>query len=114
MPDEFAATPEQVRAAVAGLKAALDAHLAAVESRAGENDPHVQAAYDALASAGETYDDALFSAYEEVTPFGPVESDAEEEDDDSDDPDELEPDDEDDEDEDDDADDLEWEAPEDE
>jgi len=107
MPDEFAATPEQVRAAVAGLKAALDAHLAAVESRAGENDPHVQAAYDALASAGETYDDALFSAYEEVTPFGPVESDADEEDDVED---ELEADDED-EDEDD-ADDLEWEAPE--
>jgi hypothetical protein len=109
MPDEFAATPEQVRAAVAGLKAALDAHLAAVESRAGENDPHVQAAYDALASAGETYDDALFSAYEEVTPFGPVESDAEDEDDAED---ELEADEEaDDEDEDDD---LEWEAPEDE
>jgi hypothetical protein len=106
MPDEFAATPEQVRAAVAGLKAALDAHLAAVESRAGENDPHVQAAYDALASAGETYDDALFSAYEEVTPFGPVESDAE--DDDSDDADELEADEE----EDDADDDLEWEAPE--
>jgi hypothetical protein len=108
MPDEFAATPEQVRAAVAGLKAALDAHLAAVESRAGENDPHVQAAYDALASAGETYDDALFSAYEEVTPFGPVESDAEDEDEDDDAEDEvedeLEADDEDD--------DLEWEAPE--
>jgi hypothetical protein len=108
MPDEFAATPEQVRAAVAGLKAALDAHLAAVESRAGENDPHVQAAYDALASAGETYDDALFSAYEEVTPFGPVESDAEDEDDDGDDAeDELEAELEADED-----DDLEWEAPE--
>jgi hypothetical protein len=106
MPDEFAATPEQVRAAVAGLKAALDAHLAAVESRAGENDPHVQAAYDALASAGETYDDALFSAYEEVTPFGPVESDADDEDeDDAEDEveDELEADEDDD---------LEWEAPE--
>jgi hypothetical protein len=111
MPDEFSATPEQVHAAVAGLKAALDAHLAAVESRAGENDPHVQAAYDALASAGETYDDALFSAYEEVTPFGPVDSD----DDDSDDE-ETETDDEDDEETetDDEDDDLEWVAPEDE
>jgi hypothetical protein len=99
MPDddiEIPATPEQVRAAVAGLKSALDAHLAAVEARAGENDPHVQAAYDALASAGEAYDDALFSAYEEVTPFGPVESD--DEDDDEADADE--------------DDDLEWEAPE--
>jgi hypothetical protein len=83
MSDEMPATPEQVRAAIQGLKDALDAHLTAVESRAGENDPHVQAAYDALASAGETYDDALFSAYEEVTPFGPVESaDIEDEDDD--------------------------------
>jgi len=71
--DETPATSEQVHAAVEALKAALDAHLAAVESRAGENDPQVQAAYDALASAGEAYDDALFSAYEEVTPFGPVE-----------------------------------------
>lgn len=100
MPDdiEIPATPEQVRAAVAGLKAALDAHLAAVEARAGENDPHVQAAYDALASAGEVYDDALFSAYEEVTPFGPVESDDDDEDDDEADAEE--------------DDDLEWEAPE--
>jgi hypothetical protein len=110
MPDEFSATPEQVRAAVAGLKSALDAHLAAVESRAGENDPHVQAAYDALALAGEIYDDALFSAYEEVTPFGPVESDDEDGDDDE----ESETDDADDEEADDEDDDLEWEAPEDE
>jgi len=110
MPDEFSATPEQVRAAVAGLKSALDAHLAAVESRAGENDPHVQAAYDALASAGEIYDDALFSAYEEVTPFGPVDSDS----DDDEDEDEAESDEADDEEADDEDDDLEWEAPEDE
>ncbi len=101
MPDDIdiPATPEQVRAAVAGLKSALDAHLAAVEARAGENDPHVQAAYDALASAGEIYDDALFSAYEEVTPFGPVESDDDEDEEEAD----AEEDD-----------DLEWEAPEDE
>jgi hypothetical protein len=100
MPDDIdiPATPEQVRAAVAGLKSALDAHLAAVEARAGENDPNVQAAYDALASAGEAYDDALFSAYEEVTPFGPVESEDDEDD-------EADADAEED-------DDLEWEAPE--
>jgi hypothetical protein len=91
MPDESTLTPAQVRAAVEVLKAALDAHLAAVEARSGENDPQVQAAYDALASAGEAYDDALFSVYEEVTPFGPVESAEEDEDDE-----------------------LEWEAPEDE
>lgn len=72
--DESAAKSEQVRSTLDALKAALDSHLAAVESRAGENDPRVQASYDALASAAEAYDDALFSAYEEVTPFGPVET----------------------------------------
>jgi len=72
--DESPATSEQVRSTLDALKAALDSHLAAVESRAGENDPRVQAAYDALASAAEAYDDVLFSAYEEVTPFGPVET----------------------------------------
>src|SRR5581483_9446355 len=74
MPDDTPVTPAQVHAALEALKAAIDAHLAAVEERSGENDPRVQAAYDALATAGEAYDDALFSAYEEVTPFGPVES----------------------------------------
>ena len=100
MPDEDSATPAQVHAAAAAFKAAIDAHLAAVEARAGENDPHVQAAYDALASAGEAYDDALFSAYEEVTPFGPVDDedddDDEAEDDVADDDDDL----------------VEWDAPE--
>ena len=72
--DESTATTEQARSALEALKSALDSHLTAVESRAGENDPRVQAAYDALASAAEAYDDALFSAYEEVTPFGPVET----------------------------------------
>jgi hypothetical protein len=95
MADETHVTSEQVHAAVEALKAALDAHLAAVESRAGENDPHVQAAYDSLASAGEAYDDALFAAYEEVTPFGPVEGiddedDGGDEDDEDDEDDELE------------------------
>lgn len=108
MADETHATSEQVRSAVEALKVALDAHLAAVESRAGENDPHVQAAYDALAAAGEAYDDALFSAYEEVTPFGPVEGIDDDSDDDTDDTDDSE----DDDDESDDADDLEWESPE--
>lgn len=72
--DESPATAEQVRSTLDALKTALESHLAAVEARAGENDPRVQAAYDALASAAEAYDDTLFSAYEEVTPFGPVET----------------------------------------
>lgn len=96
--DEMPVSPADVRSAAEALKAAIDTHLAAVENRSGENDPRVQQAYDALAAAAETYDDLLFSAYEEVTPFGP--SDVDEDDD------------EDDVDEDDDAgldDDLEWE-----
>ncbi|MGH3523256.1 MAG: hypothetical protein ACRDU4_10640 [Mycobacterium sp.] len=99
MADDTHATSEEVRSAVEALKAALDSHLAAVVARAGENDPQVQAAYDSLAAAGEAYDDALFSAYEEVTPFGPVEGiddDGDDEDDDTDDTDDV--------------DDLEWES----
>ncbi len=84
MADEEAASPEVVYAALGAFKAALDAHLRAVEARTGENDPLVQTAYDALAAAAETYDDALFSGFEEVTPFGPVEGldEADESDDD--------------------------------
>jgi hypothetical protein len=86
MADEDTATPEEVHRALDAFKAALDAHLVAVELRTGENDPLVQAAYDRLAAAAEAYDDTLFSGYEEVTPFGPVEglddSDDESDDDD--------------------------------
>jgi hypothetical protein len=87
--DESAATSEQVRSTLEALKSALESHLAAVEARAGENDPRVQAAYDALASAAEAYDDALFAGYEEVTPFGPVET-VDDDDDADDDDDDLE------------------------
>lgn len=51
------------------LKAAVDAHLAACAAKAGEEDPTVQRAYDELREAAEAYDDALFDAFEEVTPF---------------------------------------------
>ncbi len=74
-------------------KRALDRHLEAVERRAGESrvpagaggagerdassaeqyaaelDSAVYAAFDALAAAGETYDELLYEAYDEVTPF---------------------------------------------
>jgi hypothetical protein len=83
MADEDAATPEDVHRALDAFKMALDAHLRAVELRTGENDPLVQAAYDAVAAAAEAYDDALFSGFEEVTPFGPVEGLDESDDDDS-------------------------------
>lgn len=57
------------RLAVEALKAALDRHLTACESRSGESDPAVQRAYDELREAAEHYDDVLFDTYEEVTPF---------------------------------------------
>ncbi|WP_406288414.1 hypothetical protein [Embleya sp. NBC_00896] len=62
-------TPEQVRAAADVLKSAIDDHLAAVEAREGESDPAVFTAYDALAAAAEAYDELLYDAYDEVTPF---------------------------------------------
>ena len=37
--DESPATAEQVRSTLDALKTALESHLAAVEARAGENDP---------------------------------------------------------------------------
>ena len=86
------------RAALDRLVAALEAHLQAASRRTGEADPAVVSAYQTLADAFETYDEALYAAYDEVTPFVLYE-DADDADDDD------EDDDEDDEDEDDDLDD---------
>ncbi len=58
-----------VRAAAKSLKAAIDAHLVACEAKKGEEDPTIQRAYDELRDAAEAYDDALFDAFGEVTPF---------------------------------------------
>jgi hypothetical protein len=57
------------RAALDRLIAALEAHLAAASQRQGERDPDVLAAYTTLADAFEAYDEALYDAYDEVTPF---------------------------------------------
>jgi hypothetical protein len=57
------------RAALDRLVAALEAHLQAAGRRTGEADPAVVAAYQTLADAFETYDEALYAAYDEVTPF---------------------------------------------
>lgn len=62
-------TPEAVRAAAEQVKNAIDRHLAAVETRTGEQDPAVQSAFEALQSAAEAYDDLLYEVYDEVTPF---------------------------------------------
>ncbi|KWX01327.1 hypothetical protein C3Y87_15425 [Carbonactinospora thermoautotrophica] len=62
-------TPDRVRAAAEALKNAIDRHLAAVEQRKGESDPVVFQAFEELQAAAEAYDDLLYDAYEEVTPF---------------------------------------------
>jgi hypothetical protein len=57
------------RAALDRLIAALEAHLSAAHGRQGEADPAVVSAYQVLADAFESYDEALYDAYDEVTPF---------------------------------------------
>jgi hypothetical protein len=57
------------RAALDRLIAALEAHLVAAGRRQGEADPAVVSAYQTLADAFEEYDEALYDAYDEVTPF---------------------------------------------
>jgi hypothetical protein len=70
--------------------AALEAHLDAVRRRTGEADPAVVAAYQTLADAFETYDGALYDAFDEVTPFVLYdEGEDDDEDDDLDEDDEL-------------------------
>ena len=91
------------RAALDRLVAALEAHLQAASRRTGEADPAVVSAYQTLADAFETYDEALYAAYDEVTPFVLYE-DAEDSEDDLDDDDDEDEEDEDDDDEDEDED----------
>lgn len=57
------------RAALDRLIAALEAHLQAASTRQGEADPAVVAKYQTLADAFEVYDEALYDAFDEVTPF---------------------------------------------
>ena len=72
------------RAALATLTASLERHLEASASRAGENDPTVVAAYQAVADAFDLYDDALLEAYGEVTPLEIYSGDEADEDEDED------------------------------
>ena len=78
MSDAAQPTAADVRAAAEAVKSALDRHLEAVQRRAeasarGEagpgDDTAVYAAFDELAAAGEAYDEVLYDAYDEVTPF---------------------------------------------
>jgi len=81
------------RAALDRLVEALQAHLAAAQRRKGDEDPAVEAAYRALADAFEVYDEALYAAHDEVTPFMLYDEDEESEDDDADEADDGEDDD---------------------
>ncbi|MEE2523101.1 hypothetical protein V1639_12215 [Pseudarthrobacter sp. J75] len=68
------------RVALASLTSALEEHLIAASNRRGDGDPAVEAAFFAVADAFEVYEDALYEAYNEVTPLQVFED--EEEDDD--------------------------------
>lgn len=57
------------RAALDRMIAALEEHLVAAQQRRGESDPKVEQAYRTLADAFDTYDEAIFDAYGEATPF---------------------------------------------
>lgn len=57
------------RVALQSLTAALEEHLVAASNRRGDGDPSVEAAFFAVADAFEVYEDALYEAYNEVTPL---------------------------------------------
>ena len=94
------------RSALAALIAALERHYEAAAASRGEDDPALDAATEQLATAFDTYDDALFDAYDVATPLIVFDSDEDDDDDDDDDFDDLDEfeDDEDDDDDDDDDD----------
>lgn len=74
-------------AALEDFLAAVREHFAASAHRTSESDPRVEASYMALADAFEIYEDSLYTAYGEVTPFelfDDVEDDREDGDDDGD------------------------------
>ncbi|HJC70157.1 DNA primase [Brachybacterium sp. EE-P12] len=71
------------RSALAALIAALERHYEAAAASRGDDDPALDAATEQLATAFDTYDDALFDAYDIATPL--IVFDADDEDDDEDD-----------------------------
>lgn len=57
------------RVALSSLTSALEEHLSASSNRRGDGDPAVEAAFFAVADAFEVYEDAIYEAYNEVTPL---------------------------------------------
>lgn len=83
------------RAALSALTTALEEHLVAASARRGEEDPIVEATFLGIIDAFEAYEEALFDAFDEVTPlviYGEDGEDFDEESEESDDSDDgLEP-----------------------
>ena len=80
-------------AALEDFLSSVREHFAASAHRTSDTDPRVEAAYMELADAFEIYEDSLYTAYGEVTPFelfDDVEDDREDGDDDYDDEDDDE------------------------
>lgn len=57
------------RAALSALTTALEEHLVASSARRGEEDPIVEATFLGIIDAFEAYEEALFDAFDEVTPL---------------------------------------------
>ncbi|CAL8897638.1 hypothetical protein KVA01_06550 [Kocuria varians] len=70
------------RAALQTLVNALEEHLAAAANRRSDDDPSVDGAYVAIANSFEAYEEALYDAYDEVTPLTVFADDDSDEDDD--------------------------------
>ncbi|WP_425861247.1 hypothetical protein [Arthrobacter sp. TWP1-1] len=83
------------RAALSALTTALEEHLVAASARRGEEDPIVEATFLGIIDAFEAYEEALFDAFDEVTPLVIYGEDGEDSDDFDDDEDDVEEDDED-------------------
>ncbi len=73
------------RAALSALTSALEEHLIAASARRGEEDPIVEATFLGIIDAFEAYEEALFDAFDEVTPLVIYGEDGDFDDDDEDD-----------------------------
>ncbi|GAB2543273.1 DNA primase [Brachybacterium huguangmaarense] len=73
------------RSALAALISALERHFEAAAASSSEDDPALDAATERLTSAFDTYDDALFEAFDVATPLIVFDGDDLDDDDDDDD-----------------------------
>ncbi|NKE09803.1 MULTISPECIES: hypothetical protein [Kocuria] len=73
------------RVALQSLVSALEEHLAALSNRRSDQDPAVDAAYVAIADAFDSYEEALYDNFDEVTPLTVFADDDEDDDDEFDD-----------------------------